>query len=124
MSKTCSVFALSILFLLAVSLSAQEVNVAGDWEITTESPRGGERTSTMHIDQEGEKITVTMESMRGGEMKGEGTVKGNEIEWTVTIESQRGEFTLTYKGKVEGDTMSGEVQMGDFGAREWKAKKK
>lgn len=123
MSKTCSFFALSILFLLAVSLNAQEANVTGDWEMTITTQRG-ERTSTMHIEQDGEKITVTMEGMRGGEMKGEGTIKGNEIEWTVTIETQRGEFSITYKGKVEGDTMSGEAQMGDFGTMEWKAKKK
>jgi hypothetical protein len=123
MSKSCSIFALSFLFLMAVSLTGQEVNVTGDWEITVTSPRG-ERTSNMHIDQEGEKITVTMEGMRGGEMKGEGTVKGNEIEWTVTLETQRGEFSITYSGKIEGNTMSGEAQMGDFGTMEWTAKKK
>lgn len=124
MSKIRSIFALSILFLLVVSLNALEADVTGDWEITVNSPRRGERTSTMNIEQEGEKITVTMEGMRGGEMKGEGTVKGNEIEWTVTRDTPRGEFTMTYKGKVEGDTMSGEAQMGDFGTMEWTAKKK
>jgi len=123
MSKIRSIFALSILFLLVVSLNALEADVTGDWEITITTQRG-ERTRSMHIDQEGEKITVTMEGMRGGEMKGEGTVKGNEIEWTVTMETQRGEFSISYSGKIEGDTMSGEAQMGDFGTMEWKAKKK
>lgn len=123
MSKIRSIFALSILFLLVVSLNALEADVTGDWEITTTTQRG-ERTRSMHIDQEGEKITVTMEGMRGGEMKGEGTVKGNEIEWTVTMETQRGEFSISYSGKIEGDTMSGEAQMGDFGTMEWTAKNK
>ena len=123
MSKIRSIFALSILFLFAVSLNALVVDVTGDWEITIITQRG-ERASNMNIKQEGEKITVTMEGMRGGEMKGEGTVKGNEIEWTVTIETQRGEFSISYSGKIEGDTMSGEAQMGDRGAMEWKAKKK
>jgi hypothetical protein len=50
--------------------------------------------------------------------------KGSEIEWTITRSTPRGEFTMTYTGKIEGDTMSGEVQMGDFGSSEWKAKKK
>jgi hypothetical protein len=112
MSKIRSIFALSILFLLVVSLNALEADVTGDWEMTMTTPRG-ERTSNIHFDQEGEKITVTMEGMRGGEMKGEGTVKGNEIEWTVTMETQRGEFSISYSGKVEGDTMSGEFQMRD-----------
>lgn len=122
MSKTRSIFALSILFLLVVSLNALEADVTGDWEITITTQRG-ERTLSMHIDQEGEKITVTMEGMRGGEMKGEGTVKGNEIEWTVTMETQRGEFSISYSGKIEGDTMSGESQMRDR-TIEWTAKKK
>lgn len=123
MSKIRSIFAWSILFLLAISLNGIEVDVTGDWEITI-TMRGRERTSNMHIEQEGEKITVTMEGMRGGEMKGEGTVKGNEIEWTVTRETERGDFTITYSGKIEGDTISGEAQMGDFGSMEFKAKKK
>lgn len=123
MSKIRSVFALSILFLLAVSLTAQEVNVTGDWEMTMTTPRG-ERTSNIHFEQEGEKITVTMEGRQGDEIKAEGTIKGNEIQWTITRDTPRGEFTMTYKGKVEGDTISGEVEMGDFGSFEWTAKKK
>jgi hypothetical protein len=57
-------------------------------------------------------------------MTGEGTVKGNELEWTVVISGGMGEFTLTYKAKVEGETMTGEVQAGDFGAFPFTAKKK
>ena len=122
MSKKYAILTFCILVLLAVSLSAQEVNVTGDWEMTITTPRG-ERTQDVHFEQEGEKLTVTMQGRRG-EVKGEGTVKGNEIEWTITRPTPRGEFTMTYTGKIEGDTMSGEVQMGDFGSGEWKAKKK
>lgn len=122
MSKNYAIFSFCILFLLAVSLSAQEVNVTGDWEMTITTPRG-ERTQEVSFKQEGEKLTVTMQG-RGREVTGEGTVKGNEIEWTITRSTPRGEFTMTYTGKIEGDTMSGEVQMGDFGSSEWKAKKK
>jgi hypothetical protein len=57
-------------------------------------------------------------------MAGEGTVKGQELEWTVTISTPQGDFTLTYKGKVDGETMTGEVQAGDFGAFPFTAKKK
>ncbi len=106
-------------FLLA---SAQTANVAGTWDITVNSPRG-EMTNPMTITQDGEKITVTMTSPRG-ESTGTGTVKGNEIEWSVTRTTPRGEFTVVYKGKVEGNTMSGQAQMGDFGSMDWKAVKK
>ncbi len=112
-------------FLLIPFLYAQAANIAGDWEMTSQSPRGGERTSALHFDQDGEKIKVTMEGFRGAEMTGEGTVQGNNVAWTVTMSTPSGgEFTLTYKGTVEGDTMTGTVEMGDRGARDWTAKRK
>ncbi len=123
MSKKYAIFTFFILVLLAASLSAQEVNVTGDWEMTFTTPRGDEMTRDINFKQEGEKLTVTMQG-RMGEVTAEGTVKGNEIEWTITRRGRMGEMTITYKGKIEGDTMSGEVQMGDFGTSEWKAKKK
>jgi hypothetical protein len=122
MKKMYSVIAVFSLLLIPILLNAQDVNVTGDWEMTTQSPRG-ERTSEVHFDQEGEKLTVTMQ-LRGEEVTAEGTVKGNKIEWIVTRSTQRGEFTISYSGTVEGDTMSGEAQMGDFGSMEWTAKKK
>lgn len=78
----------------------------------------------MEIEQDGEKITVTMEGFRGNEMEGEGTITDNEIEWTVSISTQRGDFSITYTGTVDGDTMSGTAEMGDFGTMDWAAEKK
>jgi len=123
MSKIYSIFTLSILLLLSVFLSAQEVNVTGDWEMTMTTPRG-ERTQEIHFEQEGEKLTATWTGFREEEITAEGTIKGNEIEWSFTRSGRMGEMTITYTGKIEGDTMSGEVQMGDFGTFEWTAKRK
>jgi len=125
MTKTKSLIALCALALLVIPMSALQANVAGDWEMTSEG-RQGPRTTNIKIEQDGEKITVTMPGFRGGgEIKAEGTIKGNEIEWTITRPGREGgEFKITYKGKVEGNTMTGTVEMGDFGSREWTAKKK
>lgn len=123
MKKIYSVIAMFSLLLIPVLLTAQDVNVTGDWEMTSQSPRG-EMTRTLNFDQDGEKIKVTMEGFRGDEIIGEGTIQGNKIEWTMTMSTQRGDFTMTYKGTVEGDTMSGTIEMGDRGSREWTAKKK
>jgi len=112
-----------VLSLLALGFSWQNVDVSGDWELTSQSPRG-EFTQNVHFDQEGESLKVTMEGRRGEESTGEGIIKGSEIEWTITRSTPRGEFTVNYTGVVEGDTMSGEVQMGDFGSMEWTAKRK
>jgi hypothetical protein len=124
MTKTKSLITLFAMALLVIPMSALQTNVAGDWEMTSQG-RQGPRTTNFHIEQDGEKITVTMPGMRGGgEIKAEGTIKGNDIQWTISRSTPRGDMTITYKGKVEGDTMKGEVQMGDFGSREWTAKKK
>jgi hypothetical protein len=123
MKKMYSLLSVLALVLMPLLLTAQDVNVTGDWEMTTQSPRG-ERTRTIHIEQEGENITVTMQGRGGEEITAEGTVKGNKIEWSMTRSTPRGDFTITYTGTVEGDTMSGEAQMGDFGSMEWTAKKK
>ena len=122
MSKKLTVLTFVFLALAVVSLYA--VDVAGEWELTSEG-RQGPQTQTFKIVQDGEKITVTMEG-RMGETTGEGTIKDNAIEWTITRETQRGEFSSVYKGTVDGDTMSGTVSMsmGNMAEREWTAKKK
>jgi len=124
MSKSTKTLALGILILAGLSLFALAVDVSGTWEITLKSPQRGDMTSEMKIEQDGEKITVTMESFQGDELTGEGTAKDNKVEWTVNINTQRGDFTITYTGAVEGDTMSGEAEIGDFATMEWIAKKK
>jgi len=124
MGKTLlTLLSIFVLMSLAYLPGQDKVNVSGDWEITLITPRG-ERTSDITFVQEGENLKVTMKDPRGAEISGTGTVKGNEIEWTVTRSTPRGEMTLTYKGKVEGDSMAGQVQMGDFGSADWKAKRK
>jgi hypothetical protein len=120
MSKKFTILSFVFLALAVVSLYAADV--AGEWEMTSEG-RQGPQTQTFKIAQDGEKITVTMEG-RGGEMTGEGTIKDKAIEWTFVRETQRGEMRMLYKGTVDGNTMTGTVAMGDFGEREWTAKKK
>lgn len=124
MSKSTKTLALGILILAGLSLFALAVDVSGTWEMVIQTPRGDERTSEMTIEQEGEIIKVKMPGFRGDELTGEGTIKDKKIEWTVTMSTQRGDFSITYTGTVEGDTMSGEAAMGDFGSMEWTAKKK
>jgi hypothetical protein len=113
--------------LLGVFLLAQQenANVAGAWELTMEMGQRGPMTQEMSITQEGEKIEVTMKG-RMGETKGPGTIKGNAIEWSMTRSMPQGggEMTITYKGTVEGDKMTGEVAMGERGNMKWTAARK
>jgi hypothetical protein len=121
--KTTAVLALGFLLMAGVSLLALSVDVNGTWDLTSQSPRG-ERTSEMTIVQDGDKITVTMPGFRGDEMTGEGTVDGNKIEWKFEISTQQGDMTMTYTGTIDENTITGMVQMGDFGEMEFSAVKK
>jgi hypothetical protein len=124
MSKSKCLFLATLLVLapLTLAVAQAQVDVSGEWNVTVTTPNG-ERTSTAKFVQEGEKLTVTMTNQRG-ESTGTGTIKGNAIEWTVTADTPRGKVTRAYKGTVDGNTMKGEVQMGDRGSMEWKATKK
>ena len=130
MKKVYSMIAMMALMLFPVVLSGQDIDLTGDWEMTTESPRG-EITQTIHIDQDGEKLTVTLQGgmgrrggQGGGEITAEGTIQGNKVEWSFTRNTPRGDFTTKYTGTVDGDTMSGEVDRGGRGTAPWSAKRK
>ena len=107
--KRISCFSL-ILFLFVFVSAYAETDVSGDWEITIQTQRG-DMTQSMTIEQNGESITVTMQGRQGREFTGQGTIKGNAVEWTITRTSQRGEFTMTYTGMVDGNSMSGEASV-------------
>jgi hypothetical protein len=129
--KFFSVIAMMALVLFPVMLRGQDIDLTGDWEMTSETPRG-EITQTIHIEQDGEKLTLTMTGGMGrgggqgggGEITAEGTISGNKVEWSFTRNTPRGDFTIKYTGTVEGDTMSGEVDRGQRGTTPWNAKRK
>jgi hypothetical protein len=118
--------ALLVLTLLALAaqplLAADPANVAGKWKITTTSPRG-ERVLDYTIVQDKEAITLTWPGRDGQEMKAEGTVTGNDIAWSFSREANsNGKLTITYTGKVEGDTMKGTSES-PMGKAEWKGER-
>jgi len=117
------VIILSLAAVLAVAQAAKPANVAGDWTLTLTTQRG-DRVSPVNFVQDGENLKVTMTGSRGDKSTGEGTIKGADIEWKVTRTTPRGEMTITYKGKVDGDNMSGDAQMSDSGTGTWKAVRK
>jgi hypothetical protein len=114
---------LSCLLLAAAALSfAADAVVSGTWKMTTKSQRG-ERSFDAVMTQDGEKLTVKTKDREGNDVTSEGTVKGPEITWTTKRQTPMGEMVITYKGKIEGETMSGTTQFGEMGSGEWKAEK-
>ncbi len=119
--RTVSIFVCMAVVLALVLPAVAAEGVSGKWKVTAKSQRG-ERTYDVTMEQTGDKIVVTQKDRQGNDLKSEGTVKGNEISWTTKRQTPNGEFTVTYKGKVEGKTMSGTSET-PMGTGEWKAEK-
>ena len=125
--------ALAVVLGLAVTAFAQEkpqekpkettaVNVTGTWDMAVEAPQGT-MSLTVAFKQEGEKLTG-MQSSQMGEIALEGSVKGTDIAFVVVINMQGQDMTITYTGKIDGDTMSGAIEFGTFGSSTWAGKKR
>ncbi len=119
--RTVSIFVCVAVVLALVLPAAAAEGVSGKWKVTAKSPRG-ERTYDVTMEQTGDKLVVTQKDRQGSDLKSEGTVKGSDITWTMKRTTPNGDFTVTYKGKVEGKTMSGSSET-PMGAGEWKAEK-
>ncbi len=126
MTKGRAIFGAVVLFAAATAAAVPQAkvpSVAGIWEMTVQSPQG-DMTTDITFTQEKNTIQASMIGPQGMELSGKGALKDNEIQWTFTISWSNGDFVLTYKGKVEGEVMTGEVDTGDYGAFPWTAKKK
>jgi hypothetical protein len=123
MKKTSMILAVVLGTMLALSLvaAAQDAaKVGGTWEMTSQG-RQGPMTSTLTIDQTGNKFKGTLKGARG-ETPIEGTVDGNKIAFSIERDTPNGKMTLNYTGTVDGDAIKGTVKVGE-NEREWTAKK-
>jgi hypothetical protein len=114
--RTVAILALS---LLAPAVSAEPANVAGKWNVTMQL-----ESITGHpiilLKQDGEKLTGTYEG-RYGQSELKGSIKDKEIEFTVSIVAEGMQTQGVFAGKVDGDTMGGEVSFEGAGDGTWSA---
>ncbi len=116
------------LFLLCASLvgpltQTATVNVTGVWTMTADTPVRVAVTEDVTFSQDGEALKVTMSGpppddrpFEQGTSSGQGTVKGDRIEWVQTIRTRNSDLHATFKGKIDGDKMSGELRWSDDSA--------
>lgn len=85
----------------------------GNWKITINTPMGAQEVNA-NITTSGDTFTGTT-SGRMGEQKIEGKVNGDTLTWSTNI-SQPMPMTLEFQANVNGDNMTGTVQLGAFGS--------
>lgn len=118
-----SVFVLTALFLSAAQprpAAPAQSGVAGTWDITIDSPNG-QNKALLVIKKEGDKLTGAMKSPRGERPLTSITLNANDITFVMNANIQGQDMVFTYKGKVEKDSMKGDVDFGGFATGTWSA---
>ena len=87
--------------------------IDGKWNLTVNTPMGAQ-TSTLEVASSGSSLTGTQGGAQGSQAIENGAVNGDEATWSIDITSPM-PMTLTFKGKVSGDQLSGAVTLGPFG---------
>jgi hypothetical protein len=90
--------------------SACAADISGTWKLTV-TTTAGTGTPTLVLRQQGEVLSGTYTG-RFGESPITGTFKDGAIAFSFDAAGPMGSAHVTYTGKVEGDTMSGNMQMG------------
>ena len=99
-----------------ISLAA---NPTGQWDMDVDFVRGTSRHA-LALQVRGGRLTG---SHRGTSAHGDvdGTLSGDRIRFRSTLPVEGVRLVYTFGGTISGDRMSGEVDLGEYGAATWKA---
>ena len=92
-----------------------EVGVDGIYTIEINSPVGT-RTGNLLLKTDGNSLKGTLSEEQGEHTVEEGKVTENDFSFNVRAGTPMGDIILSFKGSVNGDNVSGDVQIGDFGS--------
>lgn len=109
-------------FLLAAAPLFAQVNVAGDWEVTINSPQGA-TTATASLKQDGEKVSGVLKNQMGELPFEGGTLTGDELKFVFTVNFQGTPIPITLTGKVKDAAIDGKADFGGMAEGEWTAKR-
>lgn len=91
-----------------------------DIEMTTQM---GKRTSKLTLKSSGNALSGTVASDLGTVDFDGGTVDGDSVAFSMNVSGPMGQMKLDYSGKVEGDNISGTVQLGQYGSAPFSGKR-
>lgn len=103
----------AIVLVCAPAAALAQAGPAGNWELTMETPQGTS-TVTLALTLAGDKVTGDLSSQMGS-VPITGTATGDAVTLSADINIQGMALAFGIDGKVEGDAMTGNVKVGDFG---------
>ena len=114
-------FAVLALVLLGAAPAFAQTPIAGDWDMTINSPQGS-NTVKVTFKQDGEKVDGLFKSPQG-ELPFTGTLAGDELKFTFSIPFQGQPLEIAMTGKVEAAAMTGKASFGGMAEGDWTAKR-
>jgi hypothetical protein len=93
--------------------SPADTSVAGEWAVAFTTPQG-RMEMTMAVTQDGTKLSGHLTSDIG-EFPLKGTVDGDRVTIVWSFVERGKTLEITFRGKIEGDSISGTAQIGDVG---------
>lgn len=102
---------------------APVADLSGRWEVEIQyaASRG---THTLHLQQNGNRIEGTHQgNFLGRDVSG--TINGNQIALSSVVTERHGDaLTYRFSGKLSGDTLGGSLDMGEYLAATWTARRR
>jgi dipeptidyl aminopeptidase/acylaminoacyl peptidase len=107
---------------VAAAGSAAAVNITGKWNMSVDA--GGQSVDlALDLKQDGANFTGTSSSMLGEGVFENGKIDGNKVTAIVKTDLQGQPVQIQLEGKIEGDQMSGTLNVPGFGALPFTATK-
>lgn len=100
---------------------AASFDVTGQWDVEMEFAVRSVKQTFIFEQKENELVGTHMANMAPRDLLG--TLYGNDIQFRSSYTRQGMRINYTFTGMVDGDTMEGQVSLGEYGMADWKAKR-
>ncbi|MGH7562420.1 MAG: amidohydrolase family protein [Gemmatimonadales bacterium] len=95
-------------------VGAPAAQVGGTWAMVLNSPQGP-LDITVTLTQSGASFSGTMTSQLGSQDVADGQISGRNVSWSTTLTIGGQSVTMSYRGEVDGNRMTGTADLGNFG---------
>ena len=95
-------------------LAADGESLTGRWHFDVVSPNGKGTRDLSLVDEQGVLTGTIASSTASGPISGK--YEGDQIEFTALLSFGGDEFPVVYRATVDGDSMSGTIDFGDYGS--------
>ena len=99
---------IGILTFAGTSASGADADLSGTWTLTIETPMGISNP-VLTIWKSGGGYEGSYESRRGKRVVEDVEVKGQTFSFRMKVSMPMGDFEMTYKGSIDGETISGTI---------------